>query len=113
MSQSPEQEEIYYQLTYHHGVDEKRRVQIPAKWRPQNENSRFFVVAWKKGAEGSLLVMPELVMKGLVASLKQMPFADPRAETLRRVLGSNSDSVVLDKSGRICLPESLAKGAGI
>jgi MraZ protein len=32
---------------------------------------------------------------------------------LRRLLGKNSDQAKIDKSGRICLPEMMAKGAGI
>ena len=42
-----------------------------------------------------------------------MPFGDPQAETLRRLIGGKSDRVTLDKSGRICLPDPMAKAAGI
>jgi MraZ protein len=42
-----------------------------------------------------------------------MSFADPKASALRRLLGSKSASVSLDKAGRICLPEGMAKAVGI
>ena len=42
-----------------------------------------------------------------------MPIADPKADALRRILGKKSDRVALDKGGRICLPETMAKAASI
>ena len=31
----------YYNSLYRHGVDEKRRIQVPAKWRPSKLNHKF------------------------------------------------------------------------
>jgi len=112
MSES-ENQTTYYSSAYTHGVDEKRRVQIPAKWRPENEIT-FTLITWKKAQQNPcLLVLPPAVMKKLMAKLAEMPFSDPRAETLRRVLGTKSDQVTCDKAGRICIPEAMAKEAGI
>ena len=47
------------------------------------------------------------------AETEEMPFADPKAEALRRSLGARSDQVTLDKAGRICLPDRLAAAAGL
>ncbi len=52
-------------------------------------------------------------MKALAEKIRAMPFADSKAQTLRRLLGSKSDSVTLDKAGRICLPETMARAVGI
>jgi MraZ protein len=52
-------------------------------------------------------------MMAMAEKLSQMPFNDKSAEALRRLLGSNSDTVTTDKSGRICLPEWMSKEAGI
>ena len=102
-----------YSSAYTHGVDEKRRVQIPAKWRPQDEIT-FTLITWKKAQQQPcLLVLPPDVMKKLMAKIAEMPFSDPRAETLRRVLGTKSDQVTCDKAGRICIPEAMAREAGI
>ena len=38
---------------------------------------------------------------------------DSRAATLERVLGSTSAPLTLDRVGRFCLPEHLAKAVGI
>jgi MraZ protein len=106
---------VFYNSLYRHGVDEKRRVQIPAKWRPLEENFQFTVILWpgNSGKEPYLLVLPPEPLKLLVDKLKAMPYSDPKADSLRRLLGRNSDQVVMDKGGRICLPETMAKGAGI
>jgi len=107
-------EPIYYNSLYRHGVDEKRRVQIPAKWRTL-ETEVLTLVLWPKGVmpEACLLVLPPKEWEALVQKLKVMPFADPKAETLRRLLGKKSDRVTLDKGGRICLPDAMAKAAAI
>jgi MraZ protein len=46
-------------------------------------------------------------------SLDAMPNSDPNKTVLKRVIGSKSEQVALDKVGRICLPEAMAREAGI
>ena len=106
---------VYFSSVYRHGVDDKRRLQIPAKWRPKGEEAAFTLVLWKKDQStgACLLALPPLLFAGLVARLTEMPFSDPKAEALRRLLGSNSDQVGVDKVGRMCLPEAMAQAAGI
>jgi MraZ protein len=115
MSANASSEVIYYTSLYRHGVDEKRRVQIPAKWRPADASIVFTLVLWPKGTmlEACLLVLPPEEWAALVQKLKGLPFADPQAQELRRIIGRNSDRVTVDKSGRICLPEEMAKAAAI
>ena len=106
---------ILYNSLYRNAVDEKRRVQIPAKWRPVEENFQFTLILWPGSAtkQSYLLALPPEPMNALLEKLRHMPYSDPKADSLRRLLGKNSDQVGLDKSGRICLPEAMAKGAGI
>jgi len=106
---------ILYNSIYRHGVDEKRRLQIPAKWRPQQEDFQFTVILWPASVakEPYLLVLPPNPLNALLEKLKAMPYSDPKADSLRRLLGTRSDQVVLDKGGRICLPELMTKGAAI
>lgn len=107
--------QIYYNSEYRHGVDDKRRLQIPAKWRPADLAMEFTLILWPNAATGKayVLALPPEPMKALATKLKEMPYSDPKAESLRRLLGKNSDQVTLDKSGRICLPDTMAKAAGI
>lgn len=114
MSQELANAEIWYNSSYRHGIDDKRRVQVPAKWRPEVE-TEYTLILWPKGSqqEACLLVLPPDLWLQLVGKLKAMPFSDPKAEALRRLIGSKSDRVTLDKSGRICLPEHMVKAVGI
>src|SRR2546428_1141611 len=108
-------EVIYYNSLFRHGVDEKRRVQIPAKWRPTKPDVEFTLILWPNGSQpdACLLVLPPPEMRALAEKIKAMPFADPKASALRRLLGSKSASVTLDKGGRICLPEAMTKAVDI
>src|SRR2546429_6100601 len=103
---------IYYNSLYRHGVDEKRRVQIPAKWRTP-EPEVLTLVLWPKGTmpEACLLVLPPKEWEALVQKLKAMPFADPKAEALRRLLRKKSDPVTPDKGRPGLFPGDEAETA--
>jgi MraZ protein len=104
----------YYNACYRHGVDEKRRVQIPAKWRPAESGTEFTVILWPKYAEGPCLrVLPPVEMAELMASIDAMANDDRNKTVLKRLIGSASMQVALDKAGRICLPDEMAREAGI
>lgn len=108
-------EPIFYHARYKHGVDGKRRVQIPAKWRPEGDGTQYTLILWPHNGQPDccLLVLPPKVFGELAQKINAMPFADPRAEALRRFLGDKSDRVQVDKAGRICLPDAMAAAAGI
>jgi MraZ protein len=114
MQPNDSNEPIYYSSVYRHGVDEKRRVQIPAKWRPSKPEV-LTLILWPKVTmpEACLLVLPPAEMRELMQKVKEMPFAEPKAQALRHLIGRKSDRVTLDKGGRICLPEGMARAAGI
>ena len=104
----------YYNSLYLHGVDEKRRVQIPAKWRPARSGIEFTLIFWPKSKEGPCLrVLPPEEMAELMRDIDAMPTGDPNKVVLKRFIGSESVQVTLDKGGRICLPEEMARAAGI
>jgi MraZ protein len=107
-------EQIYYNSLYRHGVDEKRRVQVPAKWRPSESGTEFTLIYWPKSKEGPCLrVLPPKEMAQLMESIDAMHNSDPNKTVLKRFIGSESVQVTLDKAGRICLPEKMARTAGI
>lgn len=104
----------YYNSLFRHGVDEKRRVQIPAKWRPVENGVEFTLVVWPKTKEGPCLrVLPPQQMAALMRDIDAMPNSDPNKGVLKRFIGSESVQAPLDKVGRICLPEEMARAAGI
>jgi len=115
MADADKNEVIYYHSHFRHGVDEKRRVQIPSKWRPSRPEVELTLILLPNGDEpdACLLVLPPSEMEALAQKIRAMPFAEAKAKALRRQLGSKSASVSLDKAGRICLPEAMAKAARI
>lgn len=105
---------VRYTWTYRHGVDEKRRIQIPSKWRPDEPGFEFSVIVWPKAKEGACLrVLPPERMAALLADIDALPNGDPNKTTLKRVIGRSTEQVALDKAGRICLPEEMLRAAGI
>jgi MraZ protein len=107
-------EPTYYNSLYRHGVDTKRRVQIPAKWRPTKPGTELTLVLWPKAKEGPCLrVLPPQQMAKLMRDVDAMPNSDSNKVVLKRFIGSESVQVALDKVGRICLPEKMARDAGI
>ncbi len=107
-------EPTIYNSSYRHGVDEKRRLQIPAKWRPSKPGIEFTLILWPKASEGPCVrVLPPKQMAALMRDIDAMPSTDPRKGVLKRIIGGKSIQASVDKSGRICLPEQMAKEAGI
>ena len=106
---------MYFTSTYRHGVDEKRRVQVPSKWRPEEEGVELTLLLWSaQGAQSAhLRVLPPGEMQALMDKIKAMPSGDQEAVALRRNIAKNSDTVTVDKGGRICIPEAMAKAVGV
>lgn len=105
---------ICYNSLYRHGVDAKRRVQIPSKWRPEKPDVELTLILWPKSVFGPCLrVLPPEQMARLMADIDALSNDDPNKVVLKRFIGSESDQVFLDKVGRICLPEELARRADI
>lgn len=108
-------EKIYYHSRFRHGVDDKRRVQIPAKWRPSQPEAELVLIPWRNGNQmnSHLLVLPPRIMSALAEKIEGMSGSDPNAAALRRLIGGNSASVTLDKAGRICIPGEIADAVAI
>jgi MraZ protein len=114
MSDSKAAGRTYYNSCYTHGIDEKRRVQIPAKWRPESEGTELTMILWPKHQAGSCLrVLPPEEMAALLAEIAAMSNTDPNKVVLKRFIGSESIQLAVDKAGRIVLPEAMARAAGI
>lgn len=103
-----------YNSIYRHGVDEKRRIQIPSMWRPAESGVQLTLIVWPQRSEGPCLrVLPPAEMAELMASLDAMSNDDGKKTILKRIIGAESAQVTLDKAGRICVPEEMATAVGI
>ena len=107
-------EVIIYNGKFRHGVDLKRRVQVPARWCPSNPATELTVMVWTKHKAGTCLrVLPPERLAELLGHINSLPAGHPDKSVLKRNLGLNSIQVAVDKSGRFCLPEEMAAAAGI
>src|SRR5208282_658233 len=114
MSDAKTKEPMYYNSRFLHGVDEKRRVQIPAKWRPDKSGTELTLMLWPQHQAGTCLrVLPPAQMARMKADIDALPNDNPKKGVLKRFIGSESVQVTLDKAGRICLPEGMARAAGV
>ena len=98
MPQAETIEQIVYTSSYQHEVDEKRRIQIPARWRPTEPGTELTLILWPKSKEGPCLrVLPPKELAQLMESIDAMPNSDPNKTVLKRFIGSESMQVALDK----------------
>lgn len=99
---------------FRHGVDDKRRLQIPSRWRPSGENFELTVMIWTAHEAGACLrILAPKQMRELKEKIANMPGDDPAKEELLHFIGKNSDKLPVDKSGRVCIPDRLAQEAGL
>jgi MraZ protein len=98
---------------YLYGLDESRRVMIPAKWRPKDPKVVFRAILWPIKMEEFLLVLPPERWQLLLDTFKTKALNDQRVAALERTISGTSAPLLLDKVGRFCLPDHLAGPAGI
>ena len=113
MEQNENVGRTYYNSSFRHGIDEKRRVQVPAKWRPKSGTDLTLVLGPKAKEGACVRVLPPDKMADLMRDIDAMPNSDPNKVVLKRFIGSKSVQVTLDSVGRICLPDDMAKAADI
>lgn len=98
---------------FRHTVDGKGRLIIPAKYRDtlrENYIDKFFVTI---GFEHCLFVFTPTDWNLIISKLKEQPFTKEKARDFMRLFLSGACEVECDRQGRIMLPQSLLKWAGI
>src|SRR5258705_6064811 len=108
-----ENKPLYFHEEFRHGIDERRRVMLPARCRPKDPRVVFRVLPWPVAAHACLLVLPPDRWDVMVEKVKLTKMQDPKVAALARVLGGTSAALTLDKVGRLSFPENLAKPAAL
>ncbi len=94
---------------YHHTIDEKGRIIIPAKFRePLGES---FIVT--RGIENCLFVYSQQNWASITDKLNSLPFTKKDARNFNRFFMSGATDVELDKQGRVNLPSPLIAYANL
>ena len=94
---------------FHHNLDAKGRLIVPAKFREQLGAS--FVLT--RGMDGCLFGYPESEWEALQEKLAKLPLTKKDARTFTRFLYSAATECELDRQGRINVPKSLMQHADL
>jgi MraZ protein len=97
--------------TFHHAVDEKNRVAIPAKWRAEARAAREFYVL--PDPKKHLVVLPESAMTKMLDRADDISIGEYERRDVLRLIAAKAHSTPCDKQGRITLTEELLRHAGI
>lgn len=94
---------------YHHNLDGKGRVILPAKFRAYL-GERCIAT---RGLDHCLFVFPVEEWQMLEQKLKSLPLTKPEARAFSRFFFSGATECELDAQGRILIPPSLREYAAI
>ena len=93
-----------------HGLDDKGRLTIPAKFREQLERG---LVVTRSPTERCLYLFPMVEWEKIATKISALPLTDPRSAQLRRAFFSAAEDLVPDKQGRILMSQRLRDFAQI
>jgi transcriptional regulator MraZ len=94
---------------FSHHLDEKGRLIIPARYRPQLSQGAILT----RGLDRNLVIYPHDAWQTVSERLNQMPITHPTARALRRLLFSGAVEFSLDRQGRILIPSYLRDYASL
>lgn len=94
---------------YHHSIDDKGRLIIPAKFR--SELGDKFIIT--RGIENCLFAYPEKRWEEIVHKLESLPFTKKDARNFTRFFLSGATVAEFDKQGRANITSPLINYASI
>lgn len=97
--------------SFKHSVDQKGRINIPAKFRKAPGTAENYVIT--RGLNSCLNVYPSDEWDKVEEKLRSLAQNDPNALYYLRATLANAADVQVDKQGRINLPPNLIKLAGL
>ena len=98
---------------YHHAIDKKGRLIIPAKFRgifKKLGNSNFMIT---RGLEKSLFIFSLEEWQIQESKFKSLPLEKSNPRAISRILFSGAHRCSLDRQGRVNLPQSLIQYADL
>lgn len=94
---------------YHHSIDEKGRLTIPAKFR-EDLGERFILT---KGLDSCLFLFPLAEWKTVEERLRSLSVTRADARAFTRLLFAAATEGEMDKQGRVVIPRELRDYAKI
>jgi len=94
---------------FQHSIDEKGRLSIPVKFRPDLSSGLVLT----RGLDGCLWLYPIGKWQGIVNEVAKLPFTQKNARSFTRFILSGAMDLKIDKAGRINIPKYLESYAGV
>lgn len=94
---------------YHHQLDEKGRVAVPAKFRRDLQPGAVVT----RGIDRCLFLYTKAEWLRLAERLARLPIAQANTRAFARLMLAGAMDVALDRQGRVILPEYLRDYAGL
>lgn len=94
---------------YKHSVDQKGRLAIPAKFRPQLSSGAIIT----RGLDHSLFLFDLNEWEILAKKLMALPLAQADSRAFVRLMLSGASHVEIDNQGRILIPDTLRNYSSI
>jgi MraZ protein len=102
--------ELMFLGQYHHNLDDKGRLTIPARFRDLLAAEGAYVL---QGFDHNLMVLTASTFEAISRRVNRMSITDPTARLLKRLIFSTANFVEVDRAGRILLPQFLRQGAAL
>ena len=94
---------------YHHNIDLKKRVALPAKFRRELGNKMVIT----RGLDNCLFLYPLKQWQKISEKLSEMPIGQADTRGFNRFMLAGAVEVDLDSMGRVLLPDYLRNFAGL
>jgi MraZ protein len=94
---------------YHHNLDEKGRLTIPAKFRDALAEGAYLT----QGFDRNLRLITETDFEIMSEKINRLSMTDPAIRQLRRLIFATASEVQLDRIGRTLIPQFLRDFAGL
>lgn len=98
--------------TFHHGLDEKKRLTIPSEWRDAMGRPEYLYV-FPDMKEDCLNLMPPHEIDEMLAELKKASPFDAEADSLRTAIAQCAQMVKVDSAWRIRINDDLLNFAEV
>lgn len=96
---------------YEHGLDDKNRLFLPARFRDKIDDPHFIMT---QGLEQCLFLFPLDAWDLLAQKLESLPLSNKQEErAFKRTLLAAASEIDVDTQGRILIPQLLKEYAGI
>lgn len=98
---------------YEHAMDEKGRTSVPSRFREAMTAQGDGYLVLTTGLDACLVAYPMREWLAFEERLAKLPQFDASVAMLRRIYVSSAVECEVDKHGRILVPQSLRKHAGL